>query len=88
MTRGHLDVLTRGVVQMIAADGKASRRRQTTNTCRSGRLSETPLANGRATVDVMRAVGLHEIRKRLEQPMPATVVMFSCRILRFSISLK
>src|SRR5271170_5918640 len=26
--------------------------------------------------------------KRLEQPMPATVVIFSCHILRFSISLK
>src|ERR1700744_5683390 len=26
--------------------------------------------------------------KRLKQPMPATVVIFSCHILRFSISLK
>src|ERR1700722_1976600 len=26
--------------------------------------------------------------KRLEQPMPATVVIFSCHILRFSINLK
>jgi len=36
----------------------------------------------------MHAVRLNEIGKRLEQPIPAMVVIFSCQSFRFSISLK
>jgi hypothetical protein len=42
----------------------------------------------RPAVDEMDAVGLDKIGNRLEQPIPATVVIFSCQSLRFSISLK
>jgi len=37
------------------------------------------------SVNVVGAMRLHKIGKRLAQPMPATVVIFSCQILRFSI---
>src|SRR5580692_12675023 len=60
-----------------------------TNTCRSGRVSEMPLANGSARPWMKCApCACTKYGNRLEQPMPATVVIFSCHILRFSISLK
>src|SRR5580704_4445594 len=60
-----------------------------TNTCRSGRESEIPLANGSARPWMKCApCACTKYGNRLEQPIPATVVIFSCHILRFSISLK
>src|SRR5580704_14129879 len=60
-----------------------------TKTCRSGREREMPLANGSARPWMKCApCACTKYGKRLEQPMPATVVIFSCHILRFSISLK
>src|ERR1017187_8275301 len=58
-------------------------------TCRSGRESETPLANGSARPCRKCApCACTKYGKRLEQPMPEMVVIFSCHSLRFSISLK
>src|SRR6516164_5073068 len=60
-----------------------------TKTCRSGRDREIPLANGSARPWMKCApCACTKYGNRLEQPMPATVVIFSCHILRFSISLK
>jgi len=57
-----------------------------TNTCRSGREREIPLANGSADVNVMGTMRLDEYGKRSSSD-PSDGVMFSCN-LRFSISLK
>src|SRR3984957_6189487 len=68
---------------------KASPSPPNTKTWRSGRESEMPLAKGRARPWMKCAPwACTKYGKRLEQPMPATVVIFSCHILRFSISLK
>src|ERR1700679_1269460 len=68
---------------------KASPSPPKTNTCRSGREREMTLAKGSARPWMKCApCACTKYGKRLEQPMPATVVIFSCHILRFSISLK
>src|SRR6185312_4923057 len=68
---------------------KASPSPPNTKTWRSGRVSEMPLAKGRARPWMKCAPwACTKYGKRLEQPMPATVVIFSCHILRFSINLK
>src|SRR6516162_10330418 len=58
-------------------------------TCRSGRDRETPLAKASARPWMKWApCACTKYGKRLEQPMPEIVVIFSCHSLRFSINLK
>ena len=57
---------------------KASPSPPKTKTCRSGRESEMPLAKGRARPWMKCApCACTKYGKRDEQPMPATVVIFS-----------
>ncbi len=61
---GHLDVLARGVVEMIAADGEGVAVAAEHEHMQVGPGQRNAAGKGQgAAVDVMRAVGLHEIRK-------------------------